>query len=82
MTALVVLVLVQENEMNLKLFEYCALHQPSEEARKNGAKTTIVLPPQHILAKSEQHAQTLVCRMIPKEYEDRIDEVELAIRPF
>lgn len=70
----------------MTLFQYAILfHEKLSESQiKDGArpKHEIVDGPKAILAKDLSQAQLRVARLIPETYADRLDEVEIAIRPF
>jgi hypothetical protein len=68
----------------MKIFEYAVMYVPSNPSQKpEGRKTPqLVLPPVAVLARDDAHARTLAARAIPKDWEDVIDEMQVAIRPF
>lgn len=37
---------------------------------------------QRVLAKDADHANILASRLIPQEYDSRIDQLDVAVRPF
>ena len=70
-----------------KLFEYVILHHPrvTRDAAGNditGPSTLLTKEVQQVLAVSEKEAQIHASRAIPAELMDRLEEVEIAIRPF
>ena len=70
-----------------KLFEYVIIHHPKETRDTAGNDTTgpsKLLTPviQHVLATSDKAAGIHAARAIPADFEDRLEEVEIAIRPF
>lgn len=70
----------------MKLYEYAVIFHPNatKEDRDAGkaARSILVVPVTQVLAKTEQEASMLAARAIPAEYADRLDRVEIAIRPF
>ncbi len=72
--------------MAQKLFEYAVLYhpKPTKEQRDAGDDITsvIVVAPRVVLAKDEKVAALLVARSIPEEYVDKLEKVEIVIRPF
>lgn len=70
----------------MKLYEYAIIYNPlqTQAQRNNGeaAKSVLVAGIKHLLANSEKEAQMLVAREIPSEYTDKLDRVEIALRPF
>ena len=47
-----------------------------------GKKTTLVVPPETVLAASEEKAKTAAIKDIPSEYKERFDRLEVVVRPF
>lgn len=68
----------------MKLFEYAViLHNNVADAKKSkGAVATLIVKPTTVLAKDQAQAMLLAGRAIPAEYLDRLDQVEVACRPF
>lgn len=65
-----------------KLFQYAAFWQPTEQQVKEGQKAKIVIEPKTILASDEKGAMIIAARDIPEEYLDKLDQVQIALRPF
>lgn len=63
-----------------RLFQYAILWHPSKEDKNE--KSKIVVEPTTILAKNEQVAQMMAVKAIPDEYTDKLEQVDIAIRPF
>ena len=67
----------------MKIYEFAAIYIPEEiEGQKTTEKAVIIVSPQTILAKDEKQAAMLAARAIPEGYIDRLDRVEIAVRPF
>ena len=66
------------------LYQYAVLKRPTEEERKVGAKTEIILPPSKwILAKSEEEVVLRAAQQIPTVRVDECaDQLEVVVRPF
>ena len=70
----------------MKLWEYAILYHPratkadTDEGRKPRSLMLRNVTTQ--LADSQQEVLLLAARNIPAEYTDRIDQVEIAVRPF
>jgi hypothetical protein len=68
------------------LFEYAVLYHPT--TKRNGAgeditePSTIVQSPKVVLAKTDKEVGMKAAREVPKEYEDKLDNIEIVIRPF
>ena len=66
----------------LQLFQYAVIYHPTEKKGKKGEKSKVIVEPTTILAETEHIASMKVIRKIPKEYDDRLDQIDIAIRPF
>lgn len=70
-----------------KLFEYAVLYHPKEKKDAAGnplesKKSIVVKEPTTVVAVSEQEVGILAAKSIPSEYEDKLEDVEIVIRPF
>lgn len=63
----------------MKLFEYAIIFNPKDSKKE---KTQLLKSVSTVLATTQNNATILASREIPKEYLDRLDEVEVAVRPF
>ena len=72
--------------MTMKLFEYAVLYHPAvtKEDKDAGVepKSELIVPVQTVLARSDKEALMHATREIPGEFEDKLDRVEIALRPF
>ena len=66
----------------MKLFEYAILYHPTPEEKKKGKKSEIVVKPTTVIADSEKSANLLAARDIPESYMDKLEQVEICLRPF
>lgn len=70
----------------MKLFEYAIIHHAKRTKKHDDEGTE----PQHkvlkvitsVLAKDEREVLLLAAREIPAEYTERLDQIEVAVRPF
>lgn len=62
----------------MKVYEYVVFYSPSEKTEKS----KIIVPLTTILANDDKQAAMLAARAIPEDYVSRLDEVEIAVRPF
>ena len=69
-------------EQREALFQYAALYYPSKEELKKGKKAKVIIEPTTILAKNAQVASMIVIRELPEEYTEKLENVEIVIRPF
>ena len=69
-----------------KLFEYTVIYNPKPRKDANGNDTTpkseLVIEPKWRLADSDKQVAMIAAREIPEQYLDKLDEVEVIIRPF
>jgi hypothetical protein len=73
--------------MAQRLFEYAVLYHPVKASKKqsdngDGATTQIIIQPTTLLAKDDQIALLMAARSIPAKYSQKLDRVEIVIRPF
>lgn len=72
--------------MAKKLFEYAILHHPKETVDANGNDTSkpdsIVQIPKLVLATDEKQVAIMASRSIPDDLLDKLEEVEIIVRPF
>ncbi len=64
------------------LFEIAILLHPSHEDEKVGKSTELLVKPNYILAQDQAAATIMAARQIPDEAIDKLDRVEVAVRPF
>lgn len=70
-----------------RIFEYAILYHPKEKKDAAGnpletVKSILVKDVARVLAESEQEVGMLAARAIPAEYEDKLTDLEITIRPF
>ena len=65
----------------MKIFEFAAIYVP-KDGLKTADNAKIIVEPTAIIAKDEKQAAILAARAIPEDYVDRLDQVEIAVRPF
>lgn len=63
----------------MRVFQYVAFYNPDEESTD---KPKIIVEPKTVLAKDENQASMLAARAIPEDYVDKLENVEIAVRPF
>jgi len=70
---------------NLKLYQYAILWHPKKNEKgedKKEEKTKLLIEPTTVLATNDQVAQMIAVKVIPDEYSDQLDQIDIAIRPF
>ena len=65
-----------------RLFEYAILLHPLAGRDEKQYPSELLVGPVTVLATDESKALILAAREIPAEYLERLDEVEIAVRPF
>lgn len=70
-----------------KLFEYAVIYHPKEKKDAAGnpletKKSIIVTDVTRVLATSDKEVGMLAAKSIPEDYTDKLDDVEIVIRPF
>jgi len=66
----------------MKLFQYAVILHPTEKEKEDGAKSKLIVNVMTVLAKDAGAAALLAARAIPAEYVEKLDQVEVAVRPF
>ncbi len=65
----------------MKLFEFAAIYVP-KKGDKEIEKACIIIEPKTVLAKDEKQAAMLAARALPENYVDKLECVEISVRPF
>jgi hypothetical protein len=69
-----------------KLYEYAVLHHPKAKRDVAGneepVRSKIITDVTRVLAVTPDEVSIIAARSIPEEYLDRIDQMEIVIRPF
>lgn len=72
--------------MASRLFEYAVLHHPKVVKDAQGNETqgadAILTPPTFVLAKDDKEVAMRAARAIPESHLDKLDQVEIVVRPF
>jgi hypothetical protein len=70
----------------MKLYEFVVIHNPlatkDEKERGEKPKSKLIVDITRVLCNDEKEAAMLAARSIPAEYTDKLDRVEIALRPF
>ena len=68
-----------------RIYEYAVIFHP-EPAKVDGvekrAASTIIVDVSRVIAADEKVVALMAAKAIPAEYNDQLDRVEIAIRPF
>lgn len=69
-----------------KLFEYAVIHHPKAKKDLAGneetVKSALLTDVTRVLAVSSDEVAILAARSIPPEYLDKLEQVEIIVRPF
>ena len=65
-----------------QLFQYAVILRPTTKQRKKDVKSKLIVKTTEILAETEQLAILQIVRVLPKEYEEKLDRLDILIRPF
>lgn len=69
-----------------QLFEYAVLHHPKPTKEQNDRgetpKSELLIKPTTVLATTEDQAGTLAARAIPDTHIEKLDDLEIVVRPF
>lgn len=65
----------------MKIFDYVVFYVPNKDNADKGEKSKIITDGR-LLERDEKIAQLKVAKLIPTEYDDQLDQVTIAIRPF
>ena len=70
----------------MKLYEYAVIYNPlptkEQVERGEKPKSELIVDIKHVLSNSDKEAAMLAARDIPEAYTDKLDRVEIALRPF
>lgn len=69
-----------------KIFEYAVIYHPvatkDQTERGEKPKDELLVDVTRVLANNDKEAAMLAARSIPEAYTDKLDRVEIALRPF
>lgn len=70
----------------MKLYEFAIIYKPAttKEQQDKGekAKASLLVDVTRVLAANDAEAQMIAARAIPETHIDKLDRVEIALRPF
>jgi hypothetical protein len=65
------------------LYEYVVVWHPTEDEHdEKGLRSKIVIPMANMLADTEKAVFMNVVKKLPEEYNDKLDQLDIIIRPF
>ena len=70
----------------MKLYEYAVIYNPlatkDQKERGETPKSELIVDVTRILSNNDKEAMMLAARAIPEKFTDKLDRVEIALRPF
>lgn len=66
----------------MKLYQYAVIWNPNEKEKEAGQKSQLVVPITTLLASDEKSAGLQAARAIPEEWVPKLEQCEIALRPF
>lgn len=66
----------------MKLFQYAIMWLPNEQQKKDGQKEKLIKDITSIMANDDKAANILAAKQIPDEYDNQLDQIQIALRPF
>lgn len=66
----------------MKVFEYCIIYLPKAVGNGKAEPSKILVQPTTVLAVDQTKASMIASRAIPENYIDKLEEIEVAVRPF
>ncbi len=70
----------------MKLYEYAVIYNPlptkDQKERGETPKSELIVDVTRVLSNNEKEASMMAARAIPETHTDKLDRVEIALRPF
>lgn len=70
----------------MKLYEYAVIYNPlptkDQNERGEAPKSQLLVDVTRVLANNDKEAMMLAARSIPESHTDKLDRIEIAVRPF
>lgn len=66
----------------MKIFQYAVILNPTEKEAEEGIQAKLIVEVKTVLAADQNGAVVLAGRDIPAEYLDKLNRLEVAVRPF
>jgi len=64
------------------LYNYTIVYHPTDNEAEKGEKSKMLTEPKYLMAPDHNSAFIQASRQIPEEYLDKLDQVDILIRPF
>lgn len=66
----------------MKIFQFAILLHPTSKEREEGKSSELIVPVTTVVAPDQNGATLQAGRAIPANYLDKLDRLEVAVRPF
>lgn len=66
----------------MKLFQFAIIFREVDKDNKPTGKGKIIQEPKSVLAADEKAVLLQAAKLIPEEYSDKLEQIDIAIRPF
>ena len=66
----------------MKIFQFAVLLHPTSKEREEGKSSELIVPVTTVVAPDQNGATLQAGRAIPSNYLDKLDRLEVAVRPF
>ena len=66
----------------MKIYLYCIVYRPNDEEKKDGIKEEIIAPISCCLANDENQARVIAAQEIDTSFKNKLDRIEVAVKPF
>jgi hypothetical protein len=66
----------------MKLYQYAVILHPTKKDREDGKLPELLVKITETLAETDNAVAILASREIPQEHLDKLDRIEVAVRPF
>lgn len=75
---------MSEKKSDVRLFEYVVFYKGATDAAAAllDSKPKILIQPTTVLAENERAVNIMAARAIPTEYDDKLNDVVVVVRPF
>ena len=65
-----------------QVFQFVVILHPTEKSKEEGEMSKVIVPVKEVLAMDASAATLKAGREIPEEHMDKLDRIEVAVRPF
>ena len=66
----------------MALYQFAAVLHPTDKEAEAGKKSKLIVDVQTVVANDEKGAILMAAKSIPDSYAEKLDQVEVVVRPF